>query len=60
MVVGGHAYVHWSIADLSDEERLELAMQPDLHRILLVTSPEMRVEYFRTHTVSICKTDYFS
>ena len=60
MVVGGHAYVHWSIADLSDEERLELAMQPDLHRILLVISPEMRVEYFRTHTVSICKTDYFS
>ena len=58
MLTGESLYVHWSLSDLSDEERLELAKQPDLRRNLLGVIPKKRVEYFRTHTVSINKTDY--
>ena len=58
MLDGESLYVHWSLSDLSDEERLELAKQPDLRRNLLGVIPKKRVEYFRTHTVSINKTDY--
>ena len=46
-----------SLKDLSDEERIELAKQPNLYLTLLHVYPENRVEYFRTHTVSIYKGD---
>ena len=39
--------VHWSLADLGDEEKVELAKLPDLLRTLLNLSPERRIEYFR-------------
>ena len=42
--------VHWSLADLGDEEKVELAKQPDLFRTLLNLSPERRIEYFRKVT----------
>ena len=43
-------FVHWSLADLSDEEKVELAKQPDLFRTLLYLSPERRIRYFRKCT----------
>ena len=43
-------FVHWSLADLSDEEKVELAKQPDLFRTLLHLCPESRIGYFRKYT----------
>ena len=44
-----------SLKDLSYEERIELAKQPNLYVTLPQVSPEKRVEYFRSHTVRIYK-----
>ena len=44
-----------SLKDLSNDERIELAKQPSLYVTLLQVTPQNRVEYFRTHTVSIFK-----
>ena len=44
-----------SLKDLCDEERIELAKQPNLYVTLPQVSPEKRVEYFRSHTVRIYK-----
>ena len=53
----GSATMHPSLSadlfQLSDEEMVELAAQPSLYRTLMHVSPGKRVEYFRTHTVSI-------
>ena len=46
-----------SLKDLCDEERIELAKQPNLYVTLPQVSPEKRVEYFRSHTVRIYKGD---